>query len=96
MFSRKPEKVSQKIEGEHTLKVKLPEGSTARSKKLIAKQKQAAASAVGRLRCYHNITVFTDTPPPPPPPQVNKIFPGSSIEFVEFEDPLSALSGLLI
>ncbi|CAH3030267.1 unnamed protein product [Porites evermanni] len=46
LFSRKPEKVSQKIEGEHTLKVKLPAGSTARSKKLIAKQKQAAASAV--------------------------------------------------
>ena len=66
MFSRKPEKVSQKIEGEHTLKVKLPEGSTARSKKLIAKQKQAAASAVGRLKCYHNFIVFTDTPPPPP------------------------------
>lgn len=67
MFSRKPEKVSQKIEGEHTLKVKLPEGSTARSKKLIAKQKQAAASAVGRLnlKCYHNIIVFTDPPPPP-------------------------------
>lgn len=74
MFSRKPEKVSQKIEGEHTLKVKLPEGSTARSKKLIAKQKQAAASAVGRLnfKCYHNIIVFTDTPNPPPPPASSK------------------------
>lgn len=94
MFSRKPEKVSPKIEGEHTLKVKLPEGSTARSKKLIAKQKQAAASAVGRLKCYHNFIVFTDTPPPPPLTQVNKKqdFPGSSIEF---EDPLSGLSGLL-
>lgn len=45
LFSRKPEKVSPKTE-EQTLKVKLPEGSTARSKKLIAKQKQAAASAV--------------------------------------------------
>ena len=66
MFSRKPEKVSQKIEGEHTLKVKLPEGSTARSKKLIAKQKQAAASAVGRLKCDHNNIVFTDTPTLPP------------------------------
>lgn len=51
MFSRKPEKVSPKTE-EQTLKVKLPEGSTARSKKLIAKQKQVAASAVGRLKCY--------------------------------------------
>ena len=51
MFSRKPEKVSPKTE-EQTLKVKLPEGSTVRSKKLIAKQKQAAASAVGRLKCY--------------------------------------------
>lgn len=72
MFSRKPEKVSPKIEGEQTLKVKLPEGSTARSKKLIAKQKQVAASAVGRLKCYHNLCLLT---PPPPPSQVNKILP---------------------
>ena len=32
---------------EQTLKVKMPEGSTERSKKLIAKQKQAAATAAG-------------------------------------------------
>ena len=68
MFSRKPEKVNPKTE-EQTLKVKLPEGSTARSKKLIAKQKQAAASAVGRLKCYHNFIVFTDTRIPPAPPK---------------------------
>lgn len=90
MFSRKPEKVSPKIEGEQTLKVKLPEGSTARSKKLIAKQKQVAASAVGRLKCYHNLCLLT---PPPPPFPSKQDSPGSSIEF---EDPLSGLSGLLI
>ena len=89
MFSRKPEKVSPKIEGEQTLKVKLPEGSTARSKKLIARQKQVAASAVGRLKCYHNLCLLT--PPPPFPSKQDS--PGSSIEF---EDPLSGLSGLLI
>lgn len=89
MFSRKPEKVSPKTEGEHTLKVKLPEGSTARSKKLIAKQKQAAASAVGRLKCYHNFIMFTDTPIPPTPPRSGKHdFSGSSLEL---EDPLSSL-----
>ena len=90
MFSRKPEKVSPKIEGEQTLKVKLPEGSTARSKKLIAKQKQVAASAVGRLKCHHNLCSLT---PPPPPFPSKQDSPGSSIEF---EDPLSGLSGLLI
>ena len=76
MFSRKPEKVSPKIEGEHTLKVKLPEGSTARSKKLIAKQKQAAASAVGRLKCYHNLCLLT--PPPPHPPNQGRARPAKS------------------
>ena len=39
-----------KVEDEHTLKVKLPQGSTERSKKLISKQKQAAASAAGKLK----------------------------------------------
>ena len=34
---------------EQTLKVKMPQGSTERSKKLIAKQKQTAATAAGRF-----------------------------------------------
>lgn len=34
---------------EQTLKVKMPQGSTERSKKLIVKQKQAAATAAGRF-----------------------------------------------
>ena len=34
---------------EQTLKVKMPQGSTERSKKLIAKQKQAAATAAGKF-----------------------------------------------
>ena len=38
-----------KVETEQTLKVKMPQGSTERSKKLIAKQKQAAATAAGTL-----------------------------------------------
>jgi len=40
---------SPKSPDEQTLKVKMPQGSTERSKKLIAKQKQAAATAAGRF-----------------------------------------------
>lgn len=40
---------SPKSSDEQTLKVKMPQGSTERSKKLIAKQKQAAATAAGRF-----------------------------------------------
>ena len=40
-------KVMAKVEEEHTLKVKMPQGSTERTKKLIAKQKQTAASVAG-------------------------------------------------
>ena len=47
VVSKKPKVTVSKLPAEHTLKVKLPQGITERSKKLIAKQKQAAA--VGRF-----------------------------------------------
>ena len=50
-FSTKPKLAvtSPQSPDEQTLKVKMPQGSTERSKKLIAKQKQTAATAVGRF-----------------------------------------------
>ena len=50
-FSSKPKLAvtSPQSPDEQTLKVKMPQGSTERSKKLIAKQKQTAATAVGRF-----------------------------------------------
>ena len=50
-ISSKPklEVTAPKSPDEQTLKVKMPQGSTERSKKLIAKQKQAAATAAGRF-----------------------------------------------
>ena len=50
-ISSKPklEVTAPKSPDEQTLKVKMPQGSTEGSKKLIAKQKQAAATAAGRF-----------------------------------------------
>lgn len=44
----KPQKVTPKVNEEQTLKVKMPQGSTERNKKLIAKQKQVASTAAGK------------------------------------------------
>lgn len=46
---------------EQTLKVKMPQGSTERSKKLIVKQKQAAATAAGRFEdsfCFKTKNIY--------------------------------------
>ena len=55
----KPQKVTPKTEEEHTLQVKMPQGSTERSKKLLAKQKQAAATAAGGWKLFSTIIHHT-------------------------------------
>lgn len=59
-------KVTSKVEEEHTLKVKMPQGSTERTKKLIAKQKQTAAAVAGgqNIVSYFLVThvIFTVFP----------------------------------
>nr|XP_058957349.1 uncharacterized protein C19orf47-like [Pocillopora verrucosa] len=60
-----------KVEDEHTLKVKLPQGSTERSKKLISKQKQAAASAaVNKAKVIKRQSVFDRLGKESPPLEV--------------------------
>lgn len=60
-----------KVTDEHTLKVKLPQGSTERSKKLLAKQKQAVASAaVNKAKVIKRQSVFDRLGKESPPLEV--------------------------
>lgn len=60
-----------KVTDEHTFKVKLPQGSTERSKKLLAKQKQAVASAaVNKAKVIKRQSVFDRLGKESPPLEV--------------------------
>lgn len=73
---RKPMKVVAKVEEEHTLKVKMPQGSTERTKKLIAKQKQTAASvAVNKAKIVKKQSVFDRLGQESPPPLTAAVEP---------------------
>lgn len=59
VMAGKPQKVTPKVNEEQTLKVKMPQGSTERNKKLIAKQKQVASTAaVNKAKVIKRQSVF--------------------------------------